>query len=475
MCSVWFVKGAVHYLRIHPASFYTHALVFRRSILPIVGCVLALSALFPVAASAQKELDISRLERYYTESNRSEKNREYYEPIIATERGRIRDIIQANINAVVQPSEGEGALESAKAIDRQREVVRELEERLNERTVDLNLLKEEEKIYLAGNENGTGVFMMTKSYPELLARKVVLEEGVELYASALAAQQTRLQQFLLEERTKNVGLFLLMLWYFVIVFAVITLESFIRTQVILRLPSRKFRYALSKVFTLIVYLSLIFWLGQQILAEYPGFTTVFAVIGAALIFMLQDVIKSLMGWFTYRGSLKLGDRVTLGGYTGDVLDISMLYTTLLVARSPTLEDPTLAGKSVRVPNVQLLTGTLVNFHSTSDFENVEIPLYLADVQQGERAKKVLGELLAEEASAYAEEARRQMDRRMRGSYFSQVSPSIRVYMEMTEKRELKFNLCFPAPIGQRRQITTKILQGILERFEKEGILLAKPA
>ncbi len=445
-----------------------------RRVFVLAGCAVLLATLSP-AAFAQKDIDISRLERYYTESLKSEKNRASYESLIASEREHIRSAVQESIDALVQPPAGEADVEASKAQDRQRQVVQDLRERLNEATVDLNLLKDEEKVYQNGGGSASGVYMTTKSYPELLAKRVVLEEETSALSAALPTQESRLEGLLMEERSKNLGLLLTILWYILIFFVTVTLESFIRTQLILRLPQRRVRYMAAKVFTLLVYLSLFFWLAQQLLQQYPGFTTIFAVIGAALIIMLQDVIKAFLGWLTYRGAVKLGDRIMIGDYTGDVLDISMLHTTLLASRAPNMGDVSQAGKVVRVPNTLYLTGTLINYQSTSDFENVEIPLYLADVTQAERAKKFLGELLADEASSYAEQARRQMDRRMRGFYFSQVSPSIRVYMEMTDKRELKLTLCFPAPIGQRRQVTTKILQRVLERFEEEGIGLAKPA
>lgn len=427
----------------------------------------------PAIAGAQPAVDTTRLQSYFSESLKSARNADIYAPYIANERARIRGILEKDVNALIQPAQSE--VEQGKAIDRQRQLVEDITGRLNESTVDLNLLSDEEKIYRSGGTAGSGVFMITKSEPELLARTVVLEENIDLLTSVLAAQQTRLQKLLLEQRTANTTIFLTFLWYLIAVLAVIWGEHFLRTQLISRIPPRRLRYGLAKIFTALVYITLFFWLFQRVYVEYPAFTTMFAVIGAAMIFMLQDVIKSFLGWLTYKGAFKLGDRVTLSGMTGDVLDIGLIHTTLLVARTEEMADQSQAGKIVRVPNVQLLTGNIINHHSTSDFENVEIPLFLADASQAEQAKEILGEMLAEEVSPYAEEARRQMDRRMRGFYFSQVAPAVRVFMEMTDKRELKLVLCFPAPIGQRRQIVTKILQDVLGNFAREGIGLAKPA
>lgn len=450
-------------------------MVMRQRLL-LSGSLFAVALLGAGTVHAQKDttVDFSLLQYYYTQEVKGGPSASLWDERIASERQRIRSLLTKEVDAILQPAESEKDLEPAKAIDRQRQVVDDLTGRLNESTVDLNLLKDEEKLYRDG-KTGSGTFLMTKSYPELLARRVVLEETSDLLSAALSSQQTRLQKLLSEEKAKNITLFLSILSYLAIMVGVIWGEHFIRTQLILRIPHGGLRYALAKVFTMVVYLSLLFWIIQRVYAEYPGFTTVFAVIGAALVFMLQDVIKSFLGWLTYKGSLKLGDRVTLGGSTGDVLDISMLYTTILASRSPVMDDVTQAGKIIRVPNSQLLVGSLVNYHSTSDFENAEVPVYLGDPRQVERACKILEELLQEEAGGFAKDAKRQMDRRMRGFYFSQVSPSLRVYVELTEKRETVCLLSFPVPIGQRRAIVAGIVRQVLQRFEEEGIALAKPA
>ena len=315
--------------------------------------------------------------------------------------------------------------------------------------------------------------MLTKSYPELLARKALLEESVDLFATTATAQQIRLDKLLSEQRAQTIGILLTVLWYVGVVFVVFWVEHFIRTQIILHLHSRRLRYALSKIFTLVVYVSLIVWLVQMVFVEHPGLTTVLAVIGAALVFMLQDIIKSFIAWFTYKDALTMGQRVHMGDYTGDVLDISMFFTKILIARSPDLQDPTKAGKIVRVPNSMLLSGMVVNYHSTSDFENVEIPIRLADPTQGAVAKAILMEVLEQEAAEYTEQAQSQMDRRMRGFYFSQVSPSHRVYLEWSSKGHLVCLLCFPAPIGLRRSVTTRVLEVALQRFLEEGIKIAE--
>lgn len=444
----------------------------RRATFLLAGCLVLLNVFgTPVAFAQPEDVDTIYLQQLYKGYLRDEKNVVYYDQKIAEERNRIRGLLQKEIEDIVSPAPETGETSDVSAtsdiIDRQRNIVADLTGRLNESTVDLNLLSEEERLYENGAEPPDGA--LTASLPELLAKKAVLEEDINLVSTALNTQEKRLERLLSEQRMESIGILLTVLWYFLLVFVGLWAEHFLRTKLILRIPHRKLRYALAKAFTLVVYLSLFVWIIQRVLVEHPGLLTILAVIGAALVFMLQDIIKSFIGWFTYKDAFALGQRMNVGDYTGDVLDISMLFTTMLVSRSSTLDDATKAGKVVRIPNSALLTGPLINYHSTSDYENVEIPIRLAHTEDWEKAKPILEEIVSNEAKGYTEQAMLQMDKRMRGFYFSQVSPSYRVYMDWSPKGRLVCLCCFPAPIGQRRLIVTQVLEKIFSRFKEENI------
>ena len=54
------------------------------------------------------------------------------------------------------------------------------------------------------------------------------------------------------------------------------------------------------------------------------------VVGASIAFSFQEVIVSFAGWLTilFSGFYKTSDRVQLGGIKDDVMDISILRTTI---------------------------------------------------------------------------------------------------------------------------------------------------
>lgn len=363
-----------------------------------------------------------------------------------------------------------------RVLDQQRSVVSLLSQRIDSTKADLALLEKEEAFYIQKEKTGTGspppgLIMQTKSYPELLAKKAILSEQLAALQAMQNTQQERLNELQSEQQLRDLGILFTILTYIAVFFVVFWAERLIRNLLLNHIRHRRVRYAITKVFTFIVYVTLAFWFIQRIFSEFPDILTVIALVGAALIIVMQDPIKGMAGWFGLRNAVSIGQRIAIGDTVGDVIDIGILYTTLIVSRTMNAELMGHVGKIVRIPNQKMLTDPLVNFHSTSDFENVEMPIRLRKFDQYEQAQGILEEILQKETGDFAAQAQRQMDRRMRGYYFTQISPAPRAYVEVTPAGEIEFRLCFPAPIGRRRVVMTQITQEILKRFAEQHIEL----
>lgn len=65
--------------------------------------------------------------------------------------------------------------------------------------------------------------------------------------------------------------------------------------------------------------------------QLGNITIALGVAGAGIAFALQEVIASFAGWvaITLGSFYQVGDRVQLGGIIGDVIDISIVRTTLM--------------------------------------------------------------------------------------------------------------------------------------------------
>jgi small-conductance mechanosensitive channel len=434
---------------------------------------------------APRTVDIYRLTHLYEELldehdrlpwEKREGKIEEIEDVIADELLSVRLLVETELNALVTPKDIEETLDPEKSLDRQRSVIAALQDRIKERKVDLALLQKEELLYKEGVLTQTGrtagVVQITDSYPELLARKAILQERIQILTQLIQKQQERGRRLEDVQRRRDVMLLLTILAYIGVFLGVLWVERFIRTVVLVLIPHRTIRYAVTKTFTIVIYLALIFWFAQEIISEFPNILTAFAFIGAAMIIATQDVIKAFIGWLTQSQNLAIGNRVTIGtpigSMTGDVVDLSVLFTSLLVSRTQDLNNVSQVGKIVRVPNAYLLLQPVVNYNSTSDFIRVELPITVSDPSKADHARTIFEEVLKDEVDVYFETAHKQIQKRTRRFYFPLEFHSSCVFAEPREGGIL-FTLCCTAPIRKRREIVTKLTEAILRRCESAGI------
>jgi small-conductance mechanosensitive channel len=455
----------------------------RSALIASLSVLLTLTWAVSVSAQGDPQKDAPRLIwRYDTLLKaRTPQAQDAVKKGIDEERTAIRTEMEKELSATLKALAENKAepVDLVRVLDQQRSIVSSLNEKIDAARADLSLLEREEGFYVQREKTGTGApplgqIMLTKSHPELLAKKAILSDRITVLQAFLKTESDRLNELKSEQQVRSMGILWSILTYLGVFLIVFWAERIIRTILLSRIRPRRLRYTATKTFTFIVYVSLIFWSIQRIYSEHPEITTVLAVIGAALVFVTQDILKGIIGWFGMKNSLSLGQRVSIGPLTGDVIDIGLLHTTLLVSRTALLEEVGQVGKLVRIPNERLLSQHVVNYHSTSDFENVEFPLRLARSDQWEAAQKILEEILRKETDAFAERAKRQTDQRMRGFYAAHTALSWRVYLELTPEGEAQFTVCFPAPIGQRRAVTAVITREILRRFKEAGISFSSP-
>ncbi|WP_104757786.1 mechanosensitive ion channel domain-containing protein [Helicobacter salomonis] len=97
--------------------------------------------------------------------------------------------------------------------------------------------------------------------------------------------------------------------------------------------------------------------------------TVLGFASAGLAIAMRDLFMSVLGWFTIivGGNVHVGDRIKVSKdgntYVGDVLDISMLYITILedVTLTSYTENDCRAGRIIFIPNNYVFTNLFANY------------------------------------------------------------------------------------------------------------------
>jgi len=130
-------------------------------------------------------------------------------------------------------------------------------------------------------------------------------------------------------------------------------------------------------------------------------------------FALQTPISSLIGWFyiIIRTPYRIGDRIQVGDFTGDVVEISYLDTTLWEFHGDYLSNDVPSGRLIRFPNTLVLQSEVYNY-SWRKFPFIwnEIPFHIAyesDLAYVENtirntAKKELGDEMADSIKRFKE-------------------------------------------------------------------------
>jgi small-conductance mechanosensitive channel len=97
-------------------------------------------------------------------------------------------------------------------------------------------------------------------------------------------------------------------------------------------------------------------------------TTMLGLATAALTIALQDFILAFLGWFVLMGKsgIHAGDWVEINGVTGEVVDVSLLSTTLLETGNLT-EKGQLTGRQIRFLNSFAIRGQYFNFSTVGQW------------------------------------------------------------------------------------------------------------
>jgi small-conductance mechanosensitive channel len=147
------------------------------------------------------------------------------------------------------------------------------------------------------------------------------------------------------------------------VFIVLIITKGIELIVLRKSHTRAIRYNFIRLIRL---LSVFIAIGIVITFVFVNWYTAAVSLGLfslVLGFALQTPISSLIGWFyiIIRMPYKVGDRIQIADFTGDVVEISYLDTTLWEFGGTYLSNDLPSGRLIRFPNTLVLQSQVYNY------------------------------------------------------------------------------------------------------------------
>jgi small-conductance mechanosensitive channel len=191
------------------------------------------------------------------------------------------------------------------------------------------------------------------------------------------------------------------------------------------------------------------------------------VIGAGIAIALQDVFKNFVGGFIIVASkaYQVGDRIEIGGETGDVIDIGVMNTTLFeVGGWVGGDQPT--GRVTLIPNGKVITVPVHNY--TKDYSLIwdELTLPITYGSDWERAREVILAIVKRETEEFTRQAEQEIERLGDKYYFPRRVVEPAVYIALTSNW-ITFSLRYVAPVKARRLLRNKLSDLILRKLQGE--------
>ncbi|HID29849.1 MAG TPA: mechanosensitive ion channel [Desulfobacterales bacterium] len=226
------------------------------------------------------------------------------------------------------------------------------------------------------------------------------------------------------------------------------------------------RYRVRKLVSFFGYLSGIFLFGIIFSDSLGRLTVAFGVAGAGIAFALQEVIASIAGWVAVSLGrfYRIGDRIQLGGITGDVIDVGLLRTTVMECGAWVKAD-LYNGRIVRVANSFVFKEPVFNYSADFPFlwDEIVLPVrYGSDPVVTRQILKdvaddLVGDYAVQSVTAWKKVASRYMIEE------AAVEPTVTM---TANENWVEFTLRYIVDYKKRRSIKDQLFSRIFEAFDK---------
>jgi small-conductance mechanosensitive channel len=202
----------------------------------------------------------------------------------------------------------------------------------------------------------------------------------------------------------------------------------------------------------------------------------FGIITAGVALALQDVVGALAGTLSVAsgGIFRVGDRIELGGVRGDVIDISLLRTTLMEVGPTTdggmeVHGRQYTGRLISISNKAIFSAPVFNYTAAFEFTWEEIVLPIPYTANWGAADAILQEE-AERISA-SEGASAAIELMARRYPLGRADVGPRVFARATDNY-LELAARFVVPVRRSRIAKDEITRRVVTRLEAAGIPIA---
>ena len=245
------------------------------------------------------------------------------------------------------------------------------------------------------------------------------------------------------------------------------------------IPADKFsgaKFWSRQIIGLAISLVLVLGLASIWINKPENITAAIGMVTAGLAFALQRVITSIAGYFIIlRGkAFTVGDRISMGGVRGDVIDLGFMQTTIFEMGQPKENDVTwvkgrqFTGRIVTVANSQIFEQPIYNY--TRDFPLIwdEVTFVLPFEANRERCERIVLDSARKVADPHNLLTQKQRDHLRDAYQLESESLEPHVYFKLVSGG-VEVTVRFVIGAHEDRETKDRLTREILDRFDAEGI------
>jgi len=144
---------------------------------------------------------------------------------------------------------------------------------------------------------------------------------------------------------------------------ILAVGRLVRARVIDHIDNAVTRYNFRRILSLVIFVLIALIVISMLFANWYAAAASLGLISLVLGFALQTPITSFIGWIYIlaRRPYRVGDRISIGDSTGDVIEVTYLDTTLWEVGGPYVSSDHPSGRLIKFPNANVLTSAVYNY------------------------------------------------------------------------------------------------------------------
>ena len=233
-----------------------------------------------------------------------------------------------------------------------------------------------------------------------------------------------------------------------------------------KIQDKMVRYSLNKVITILSAVVAIAIILQIWFPDTQSLVVVVGLVSAGVVIALQDVIRNFAGGILIlTGNLyHVGDRIEIGGETGDVMDIGIMNTTMMELRG-WIDSDQATGRITSIPNGKVITTQVHNYTKDHSFLWDEIMIPITYASNWKKAKEVMLDIVTRETVEIVKEAEAEIEKIGETYYLPRRMVEPAVYLTPTDNW-ITFHVRYVTRVKERRAFRTRISEMILEKVQE---------